>query len=93
MRDAVELLRGGQVTSERFFDNDARMLGQVRGSESHVVIFDALMSGENLWMSRARTPPTLFAAMDAPTPLPHSATPRSTSPAATALAIGMMKSG
>ena len=30
----VELLRGGQVASERLFDNDARMLGQVRGTES-----------------------------------------------------------
>ena len=34
MGDAVEFLRGGQVTSERLFDNDARMLGQVRGTES-----------------------------------------------------------
>ena len=30
----VELPRGGQVASERLFDNDARMLGQVRGAES-----------------------------------------------------------
>jgi hypothetical protein len=34
VRDAVELLRRGQVTSERLFDNDTRMLGQVRGAES-----------------------------------------------------------
>ena len=33
VRDAVELPRGGQVASERLFDNDARMLGQVRGAE------------------------------------------------------------
>ena len=33
LRDAVELPRGGQVASERLFDNDARMLGQVRGAE------------------------------------------------------------
>ena len=32
-RDAVELPRGGQVASERLFDNDARMLGQVRGAK------------------------------------------------------------
>src|SRR5208337_5125943 len=49
-------------------------------------------------MSPARTPGTLFAAMDAPTPLPQSATPRSTSPAATALArwideVGVVISG
>ena len=31
--NAVELPRGGQVASERLFDNDARMLGQVRGAE------------------------------------------------------------
>ena len=30
----VELPRRGQVASERLFDNDARMFGQVRGSES-----------------------------------------------------------
>ena len=33
LRDAVELPRGGQVASERLFDDDARMLGQVRGAE------------------------------------------------------------
>jgi len=33
-RDVIELPRGGQVASERFFDNDARMLGQVRGAKS-----------------------------------------------------------
>ena len=32
-RDVVELPRGGQVASERLFDNDARMLGQVRGAK------------------------------------------------------------
>ena len=42
-----------------------------------VVIFDTLTGRRTrLWMSLARTPGTLFAAMDAPTPLPHSATPR-----------------
>ena len=35
-------------------------------------------------MSAARTPATLFAHTDAPTPLPQIATPRSTVPAATA---------
>ena len=39
------------------------------------------------------TPATLFAAMDAPTPLPQMPTPRSTVPAATAFARGMIKSG
>jgi len=34
VRDPIEFLRGGQVTSERLFDNDARMLGQVRATES-----------------------------------------------------------
>ena len=44
--------------------------------------------------SARRAPPaTLFAATEAPTPLPQSATPRSTSPAATALVKGMMNSG
>ena len=33
LRDAVELPRGGQVAAERLFDDDARMLGQVRGTE------------------------------------------------------------
>ena len=33
VRDAVELPRRGQVASERLFDDDARMLGQVRGTE------------------------------------------------------------
>ena len=33
LRDAVELPRGGQVASERLFDDDARMIGQVRGAE------------------------------------------------------------
>ena len=32
-RDAVELPRRGQVAAERLFDDDARMLGQVRGAE------------------------------------------------------------
>ncbi len=32
-RDTVELPRGGQVTSERFFDDDARLIGQARGTE------------------------------------------------------------
>ena len=45
------------------------------------------------WMSPARTPATLLAQMDAPTPLPQSATPRSTCPAATALASGMTNPG
>ena len=34
MRDAVQFPRGGQVASERLFNNDARMLGQMRGAES-----------------------------------------------------------
>src|ERR1039457_6414118 len=33
-RDAIELPRGCQVASERLFDNDARMRGQVRSTES-----------------------------------------------------------
>ena len=33
LRDVVELPRGGQVASERLLDDDARMLGQVRGTE------------------------------------------------------------
>ena len=33
LRDAVELPRRGQVAAERLFDDDARMLGQVRGAE------------------------------------------------------------
>ena len=33
VRDVVELPRGGQIASERLFDNDARMLGQVRGAK------------------------------------------------------------
>ena len=32
-RHLVELLRGGQVTSKRLFDNDARMFGQFGGAE------------------------------------------------------------
>ena len=34
LRDVVELPRGRQVASERLFDNDARMLRQVRRAES-----------------------------------------------------------
>ena len=48
---------------------------------------------ELIMVTPGASPETLFAAMDAPTPLPQSATPRSTSPAATALAKGIMKSG
>ncbi len=33
MRDLVEFLCGGQVTPKWLFDNDARMLGQLRGAE------------------------------------------------------------
>ena len=33
LRDVVELARRRQVASERLFNNDARMLGQVRGTE------------------------------------------------------------
>ena len=36
----------------------------------------------------ARAPGTLFAAMHAPTPLPHTAMPRSSFPSATARAMG-----
>ena len=32
-RDAVELPRRGQVAAERLFDDDARMIGQVRSTE------------------------------------------------------------
>ena len=34
LRDAIEFPRGGQVASERLFDDDARMVGQVRGAKS-----------------------------------------------------------
>jgi hypothetical protein len=53
-----------------------------------IVILDALMCGEHIMDEPARPPGTLCAAMDAPTPLPQSANPRSTSRAATALAKG-----
>ena len=33
-RDVVELPRGSQIASERLFDNDARVLGQVRRTKS-----------------------------------------------------------
>jgi len=33
MRDLVEFPCGGQVASERLFDNDARMHGQFRGAK------------------------------------------------------------
>ena len=33
-RNAVELPRGSQVASERLFDNDARILGQICGSQT-----------------------------------------------------------
>ena len=59
----------------------------------HVVIFNALMGGENVMDKPGTHAGILFAATAAPTPLPQSATPRSTSLAATALAKGMMKSG
>ena len=45
------------------------------------------------WISPARTPGILLAQTEAPTPLPQTATPRSTVPAATAWASGMTKSG
>src|ERR1039458_6274852 len=41
LRDAVEFPRGGQVASERLFDNDARMIGQIRGPESFDHHFEA----------------------------------------------------
>src|SRR5262249_6093544 len=44
------------------------------------------------WISPARTPGILFAQIEAPTPLPQMATPRSSVPAATAWASGMTKS-
>ncbi len=44
-------------------------------------------------MRHARTPATLLAATLAPTPLLHTAMPRSTAPAATAWARGTTKSG
>src|SRR5256885_6866098 len=45
------------------------------------------------WISAARTPGTLLAQIEAPTPLPQTATPRSIVPAATASASGTTKSG
>src|SRR5258705_10421062 len=45
------------------------------------------------WINAARMAGTLLAQIEAPTPLPQTATPRSTVPAATAWASGMTKSG
>ena len=71
----------------------------------HVIVLDPLSSrevvvnqrGEGLtlnWLDpAARTPGILLAQTDAPTPLPQTATPRSTFPAATAWASGTTKSG
>ena len=54
---------------------------------------DALSAEKTSWISPARTPGILFAAMLAPTPLPQIAIPRSTSPDAIDLARGITKSG
>ena len=60
----------------------------------HLVILDALMSGEVSSMSSASIPGTLLASIDAPTPLPQSAIRPPISSRAAALAImGMMKLG
>jgi hypothetical protein len=60
----------------------------------HIVVFDALTGGEDVTDEPGpQLGETLFAVMDAPTPLPQSATPRSTCPLAIAFAKGTMKSG
>jgi len=61
--------------------------------EVEVVILYPLMCRKESWIRQARTPVTLLATTEAPTPLPQMATPRSTAPWATARASGTMKSG
>ena len=60
----------------------------------HVVVFNALPRREMIHDETAPLPLlTLFAQIEAPTPLPQTAMPRSTLPFATASASGMTKSG
>jgi hypothetical protein len=54
-----------------------------------VVVFHALPGGEVVEDQTGFGAGTLLAQIDAPTPLPQTAMPRSTSPAATARARGM----
>ena len=76
------------------FPGDGRPCGPAaHANDIHVIVFDSLPRGELSVISAARTPGTLLAQIDAPTPLPHKATPRSSRPAATAWASGITKSG
>ena len=69
-------------------DNSAAQADHV-----HVVVFNALMRGKMIGDQGRPRPLILLMAMQAPTPLPHIATPRSTVPATTARARGIAKSG
>ena len=59
--------------------------------EVHVIVLDS-PSRRVVVVNQSRTPGILFAQIEAPTPLPQTATPRSTAPAA-ARASGTTKSG
>lgn len=78
-----------QFPGERLADHKTSQADHVQ-----VVVLNPLPRGESFMdQAHARTPGTLLAATHAPTPLPQMATPRSTSPQATARAKGTTKSG
>ena len=62
-------------------------------NDIHVVVFDALTGGEDVMDEPGPHAGDFVRGDGRSTPLPQSATPRSTCPLATALAKGMMKSG
>ena len=83
----------GQKSCDQFLREHWANHPATQAHHVHVVVFDSLVCREAIVDKRRATPAILFAAIDAPTPLPHTATPRSTSPRATASAIGTTKSG
>ena len=75
---------GGQISLDEI-PSDFRADGSsAHAKDVHVIVLDALLRGKMIVNQTARTPFTLFAQTDAPTPLPQIATPRSTLPATTA---------
>ena len=77
-----------QFPGKRGTDDEAPETDHVQ-----IVVLHALMRRERLVDQAGAMPATLFAATDAPTPLPQMAMPRAISPPATARASGTTKSG
>jgi len=90
-------LRPAELCGEKSLDQfpGQRVTDNLPSKANHVqiVVLDPLVRREVFVNQTRPHPPTLFAQTDAPTPLPQMATPRSTSPQATARAKGTIKSG